>query len=129
MALKHRCARAREDIVNAGKSVSACSCKFITGAVETGIKHLVVVTAESLDALAAADVPEFACPVDGACQTVISSEVKLAARKLSLVPFQREDALARAHIPDLGCVVKRGSKKLVSISVEAERDDFGVVPN
>lgn len=120
MALKHRCASPGKHVIYTSEPVGACSCEFISCAVEAGIKHLVIVTAESLNTLTAADIPKLACPVDRTSQTVVSSKVKLSARELSLVAFQREDALARANIPNLCCVVERGREQLVSIRVKAE---------
>lgn len=58
-------------------------------------------TVESLDAGAAADVPEARRAVDRARQAVVASEVELGARELRRVPFERVNALARAHIPNL----------------------------
>lgn len=57
VALKQRNTRAREHVVHPGHAVRAGGGKFVAGAVETRIQDFIVVAAESLDALAGADVP------------------------------------------------------------------------
>jgi len=62
--------------------------------------------AESLNTLTLSHVPQLACAVNTACQTVVACKVKLTATKLARMAFERMDALTSTHVPNLGCIVK-----------------------
>ena len=83
VALKQRNARSRKDVVDPCHSVRACRRQFIASRVETRVQNLIVVTAESLDALTAAHIPQAASAIDTSCEAVIASEVELTAGELA----------------------------------------------
>ena len=81
--LQNRGARPREHIVNSSHTIGASSRQFVASAVKAGVEHFVRVSAELFNALTGASVPQTRRPVNTACQTVVTSEVKLTAGELS----------------------------------------------
>lgn len=53
-------------VIHAGNTISTGGCKFVSSSIEAGVKHFVIVTAESLNALASTNIPKLASSVDGA---------------------------------------------------------------
>ena len=83
MALKNRRAGASENIVDSGHTIRARRSQLVARLIEASVEHLIIVTAELLDALTGTDIPETRCSVNTARQAIISSEIELAARQLS----------------------------------------------
>ena len=106
VALEQSSASSCENVVHTSKAVCRGGSQFVTRAIETSVKHFIVVTAESLDALPGSHVPQFATPIDRPSEAVLSSEVKLSARQLTRMSFKRVDALACHDVPDLCCIVE-----------------------
>lgn len=71
-------AGSREHVVDARHAVCARRRQLVACAVEAGVKNLVVVAAELLDALTRINIPQPGRPVDAPRQTVVSCEIKLA---------------------------------------------------
>jgi len=63
-------------------------------------------TAESLNALARAYVPQLAGAINRASQAVVSGEVELTAGKFARVSLKSEKTCASAYIPNLGGVIE-----------------------
>ena len=83
MTLEDRCAGTSEDIVDSGHAIGTCSSQLVTCLIEASVEHLIIVTAEFLNALTSTDIPETRCSVNTARQAIISSKIELAARQLS----------------------------------------------
>lgn len=106
MALKKRNAGSCEYIIYSGNAIGTSSSQLVSCAVEASVKHFIVVTAESFDTLAAANVPEFAGAVNTASKAIVTSEIKLTARELPGMALEGENALTCAYIPDLGSIIE-----------------------
>ena len=79
MAFEERRAGSSEDIIDTGHSVCGGSSELVTSVIEGRIKHLVIMTAEGLNASAAANIPQLACLVNRTSEAVLAGKVKLAA--------------------------------------------------
>lgn len=120
VALQQGRARAREYVIYARNSVCRSGGQFVSGTIKSGVKHFILVPAESLYTLTTADVPQLAGTVDAARQAIVASKIELSARKFARVPLESEQALPRAHVPNLGRVVEGTSQQFVTVSVEVK---------
>ena len=67
MTLEQRYAGAGEHIIYSCDTIGTRSRKFVACAVKTGIEYLIIMAAESFDALTTANIPELASTIDTSC--------------------------------------------------------------
>ena len=80
VTLQQRRARTSEYIIHSCKSIRWGSRQLVARAVEGRVQYLIIVPAESFNALTGRHVPELAGSIDGASEAILSREVELSAR-------------------------------------------------